>query len=153
MVLVYFESSQLILVVEESCVEFVEKIQKINETHRNKLQIIDLWLISCARISWFPWFLLVFSIDFYKVLVFFKIMNSKCFFSATKTSYTVSKYAGDIYSPSSIHRNHSQSSVLVANNLSESIGGSHRKAIGKGSKCFQTHRSSSNSIGKPHKHH
>ena len=42
MVLVYFESTQLVLVVEESCVEFVEKTKKINETHRNKLQIIDL---------------------------------------------------------------------------------------------------------------
>ena len=60
MALVYFESSQLVLVVEKNCVEFVEKTRKINEINRNKLQIIDLSLVFCARKS----MIYMFFIDF-----------------------------------------------------------------------------------------
>ena len=68
MPLVYFETFQLVLVAEINYFEFIGKTQKINEIHRNKLQIIDLPLIFCARKSWKPngfhgfyWF----STDFY----------------------------------------------------------------------------------------
>ena len=37
MALVYFESSQLVLVVEEICVEFNEKTKKINEISSKSL--------------------------------------------------------------------------------------------------------------------
>ena len=124
MPLVYFESFQLVLVAEINYSEFIGKTPKINEIHRNKLQIIDLSLLFCARKSWkinaFHGFI-DFSIDFYSF--FFKF-----FFRWTQNVFSprlkrVKKFQ-NILGASTLRGSWS------LGNPSESIR-MHRKAVGK----------------------